>query len=306
LQLDVPMQYGAHLPLIAFDGERRTLAQLRAFAQQAAELDYRFLCANDHLLFGRPWLDGPIALAATVDAAAGMTIATTVCLPVIRGAPQAAKTLAALDNLADGRLVAGVGPGSSPRDYDAVGVPFAERWRRFDAAVRELRALLSADSALEPHPVSPQGPPLWIASWGSPAGLRRAAHLGDGWLASGYNTTPTRFRDARATLAGEVRRAGKDPDGFPNAIATMWLYVTESPRDAQRMLDDVLAPALGRPVEELRSLPLPIGSAEQCAERLEAYARAGAERIFVWPLADELRQLELLRERVTPLVDATV
>jgi alkanesulfonate monooxygenase SsuD/methylene tetrahydromethanopterin reductase-like flavin-dependent oxidoreductase (luciferase family) len=306
LQLDVPMQYGAHLPLIAFDGERRTLAQLRAFAQQAAELDYRFLCANDHLLFGRPWLDGPVALAATVDAAPGMTIATTVCLPVVRGAPQTAKTLAALDNLADGRLVAGVGPGSSARDYDAVGVPFADRWRRFDAAVGELRALLSADSALEPHPVSPQGPPLWIASWGSPAGLRRAAHLGDGWLASGYNTTPTRFRDARATLAGEVRRAGKDPDGFPNAIATMWLYVTESPRDAQRMLDDVLGPALGRPVEELRSLPLPIGSAEQCAERLDAYARAGAERIFVWPLADELRQLELLRERVTPLVDATV
>jgi alkanesulfonate monooxygenase SsuD/methylene tetrahydromethanopterin reductase-like flavin-dependent oxidoreductase (luciferase family) len=306
LQLDVPMQYGAHLPLIAFDGERRTLAQLRAFAQQAAELDYRFLCANDHLLFGRPWLDGPVALAATIDAAPGMTIATTVCLPVVRGAPQTAKTLAALDNLADGRLVAGVGPGSSARDYDAVGVPFAERWRRFDAAVRELRALLSADSALEPHPVGPQGPPLWIASWGSPAGLRRAAHLGDGWLASGYNTTPTRFRDARATLAGEVRRAGKDPDGFPNAIATMWLYVTESPRDAERMLEDVLAPALGRPVEELRSLPLPIGSAEQCAERLDAYARAGAERIFVWPLADELRQLELLRERVTPLVDATV
>jgi alkanesulfonate monooxygenase SsuD/methylene tetrahydromethanopterin reductase-like flavin-dependent oxidoreductase (luciferase family) len=300
------MHYGAHLPLIAFDGERRTLAQLRAFAQQAAELGYRFLCANDHLLFGRPWLDGPVALAATIDAAPGMTIATTVCLPVVRGAPQTAKTLAALDNLADGRLVAGVGPGSSPRDYDAVGVPFADRWRRFDAAVRELRALLSADSALEPHPVSAQGPPLWIASWGSPAGLRRAAHLGDGWLASGYNTTPTRFRDARATLSDELRRAGKDPDGFPNAIATMWLYVTESPRDAERMLEDVLAPALGRPVEELRSLPLPIGSAEQCAERLDAYARAGAERIFVWPLADELRQLELMRERVAPLVGAAV
>jgi alkanesulfonate monooxygenase SsuD/methylene tetrahydromethanopterin reductase-like flavin-dependent oxidoreductase (luciferase family) len=306
VHFDVPMQYGAHLPLIAFDGERRTLAHLRAFAQQAAELDYRFLCANDHVLFSRPWLDGPVALAATIDAAAGMTIATTVCLPVVRGAPQTAKTLAALDNLADGRLVAGVGPGSSARDYEAVGVPFAERWRRFDAAVRELRVLLSADSALEPHPVSPQGPPLWIASWGSPPGLRRAAHLGDGWLASGYNTTPTRFRDARAKLSDELRRAGKDPGGFPNAIATMWLYVTESPRDAERMLHDVLAPALGRPVEELRSLPLPIGSAEQCAEHLDAYARAGAERIFVWPLADELRQLELMRERVAPLVGAAV
>jgi alkanesulfonate monooxygenase SsuD/methylene tetrahydromethanopterin reductase-like flavin-dependent oxidoreductase (luciferase family) len=300
------MQYGAHLPLIAFDGERRTLAELRAFAQHAAALDYRFLCANDHLLFGRPWLDGPIALAATIDAAADMTIATTVCLPVVRGVPQTAKTLAALDNLADGRLVAGVGPGSSAGDYDAVGVPFAERWRRFDAAVADLRTLLSSDSALEPHPLSPSGPPIWIASWGSPAGLRRAARLGDGWLASGYNTTPARFREARARLANELRDAGKDPDGFPNAIATMWLYVTESPRDVERVLGDVLAPALGRPVQQLRELALPIGSAEQCAERLDAYAQAGAERIFVWPLADELRQLELLRERVAPRVGATV
>jgi alkanesulfonate monooxygenase SsuD/methylene tetrahydromethanopterin reductase-like flavin-dependent oxidoreductase (luciferase family) len=300
------MQYGAHLPLIAFDGERRTLAQLRAFAQQAAELDYRFLCANDHLLFSRPWLDGPVALAATIDAAAGMTIATTVCLPVIRGAPQTAKTLAALDNLSDGRLVAGLGPGSSARDYEAAGVPFAERWQRFDAAVADLRALLDEGSVLEPPPLTPGGPPLWIASWGSRAGLRRAARLGDGWLASGYNTTPARFREARATLADVVRGAGKDPDRFPNAIATMWLYVTESPREAERVLEDVLAPALGRPVEELRALALPIGSVEQCAERLDGYARAGAERIFVWPLADELRQLELMRERVAPLVGATV
>jgi alkanesulfonate monooxygenase SsuD/methylene tetrahydromethanopterin reductase-like flavin-dependent oxidoreductase (luciferase family) len=302
VQLDVPMQLGAHLPLIAFDGERPTLARLRAFAQEAARLDYAYLCANDHLLFGRPWLDGPVALAATIDAAADMTLATTVCLPVIRGAPQTAKALAALDVLAEGRLVAGVGPGSSARDYAAVGVPFAERWQRFDASVKELRALLSADSDLEPHPVSGNGPPLWIASWGSPAGLRRVARLGDGWLASGYNTTPERFADARVALAAHLRDAGRDPGAFPNAIATMWLYVTESRREEERILEQLLAPAIGRTVEELRALPLPIGPAEQCAERLDAYARAGAERVFVWPLADELRQLEHLRERVAPLI----
>ena len=179
-------------------------------------------------------------------------------------------------------------------------MPFPERWRRFDAAVDELRALLGPGSPLEPRPRTP--PPLWIASWGSPAGLRRVAHRGDGWLASGYNTTPTHFGDARAALADELRRSGKDPDRFPNAIATMWLYVTEDPRAAERLLDTVLAPALGRPVEQVRALDLPIGSAEQCAERLDAYARAGAQRIFVWPLTDELRQLQLLRERVAPLV----
>jgi alkanesulfonate monooxygenase SsuD/methylene tetrahydromethanopterin reductase-like flavin-dependent oxidoreductase (luciferase family) len=279
------MQYGAHLPLIGFDGVAWTLDDLSAYARRAAALEYRFLCANDHLFFGRPWLDGPTALAATLEASADMTIATTVALPVIRGPIQTAKALAALDRLSGGRLVAGVGPGSSPRDYAAVGVPFEERWKRFDEAVRAIRPVLDEE-------VEPGRPPIWIASWGSPAGLRRVARLGDGWLASGYNTTPDAFRQSVAAL----------PEGLPNAMATMWLYVTDKRGDADRVLADVLAPMLNRPVEALRDLALPIGSPEQCAERIGAYAEAGAERVFVWPLADGVRQLEAFREKVVPLV----
>jgi alkanesulfonate monooxygenase SsuD/methylene tetrahydromethanopterin reductase-like flavin-dependent oxidoreductase (luciferase family) len=279
------MQYGAHLPLIGFDGVAWTLADLSAYARRAAALEYRFLCANDHLFFGRPWLDGPTALAATLEASADMTIATTVALPVIRGPIQTAKALAALDRLSGGRLVAGVGPGSSPRDYAAVGVPFEARWKRFDEAVRAMRPVLDEE-------VEPGRPPIWIASWGSPAGLRRVARLGDGWLASGYNTTPDAFGQGVAAL----------PDGLPNAIATMWLYVTDKRADADRVLADVLAPMLNRPVEALRDLALPIGSPEQCAQRISAYAEAGAERVFVWPLADSVRQLEAFRDKVVPLV----
>jgi hypothetical protein len=68
------------------------------------------------------------------------------------------------------------------------------------------------------------------------------------------------------------------------------------------MLGEVLAPMLRRPAEELRSAPLLIGPAEVSAERLTAFVDAAARRIFVWPLGDEARQLELFRERVTSLV----
>lgn len=312
------MEYGAHLPLIEFEGAGRTLADLRAYARGAAALGYRYLCANDHLLFGRPWLDGPTALAATIEASADMTLATTVCLPVVRGPVQTAKMLAAIDILSGGRLVAGVGPGSSPLDYAAIGVPFEERWRRFDEAIRTLRSLLGENAesftgnfysteglSLEPPPSSPSGPPIWIASWGSPAGLRRVARLGDGWLASGYNTTPSGFGESLARLYEELAAPRESRGAFPNGIVTMWLYVSEARRDAERMLGEVLAPMLNRPVEVLRDLALPIGSAEQCAERISAYQDAGAERIFVWPLADELHQLERFREDVLPLVPAT-
>jgi alkanesulfonate monooxygenase SsuD/methylene tetrahydromethanopterin reductase-like flavin-dependent oxidoreductase (luciferase family) len=302
---DRGVEYGAHLPLIEL-GVPRSLATLRGYAAAAASLGYRYLCANDHLLFSRPWLDGPTALAAVIEASGSMTLATTASLPVLRGPVQLAKTLAAIDILSGGRLVAGVGPGSSAADYDAVGLPFDERWRRFDEAVRALRDLLHADTTrgavLEPRPVQRPGPPIWLASWGSPAGLRRVARLGDGWLASAYNTTPGSFREGLDRLGEELRRAGRAPEAFPSAIATTWLHVTDDRGQAERVLGEVLAPVLHRPVEELRAAPLLIGPAEVCAERLAAFAAAGARRIFVWPLGDEVAQLELFRERVTCLL----
>jgi len=309
------MEYGTHLPLIELDRARRSLDDLRAYARHAASLGFRYLCANDHLLFARPWLDGPTALAATIEASAPMKLATTVALPVIRGPVQTAKMLAAIDILSGGRLIAGIGAGSSSRDYDAAGIPFEERWPRFDEAIGALRSLLdpgagsftgrfysTAGIELEPTSLQPAGPPIWIASWGSPAGLRRAARLGDGWLASGYNTTPEKFSSDLARLRAHAHDGGPRSALPANGIATMWLYVTETRRDAERMLGDVLAPMLGRPVEVLRRLALPIGSAEQCAERIAAFRDAGAERIFVWPLADELRQIERFREDVVPLI----
>jgi alkanesulfonate monooxygenase SsuD/methylene tetrahydromethanopterin reductase-like flavin-dependent oxidoreductase (luciferase family) len=311
---DHEVEYGVHLPLIDL-GTPPSMPALTACVRTAAGLGYRHICANDHLLFGRPWLDGPTALAALIGASQGMTLVTTAALPVLRGPVQLAKTLAAIDILSGGRLVAGVGPGSSAGDYAAVGIAFQERWRRFDEALQVLRVLLHGDSAgfegefystrdvmLEPRPVQRPGPPIWVASWGSPAGLRRVARLGDGWLASAYNTTPDRFRECLDQLAEALRRVGKAPESFPSAIATTWLHITEDAGVAERTLSELLAPMLHRPAEALRSAPLLIGPAEVCAERLAAFVDAGARRIFVWPLIDEVRQLELFRERVTTLV----
>jgi alkanesulfonate monooxygenase SsuD/methylene tetrahydromethanopterin reductase-like flavin-dependent oxidoreductase (luciferase family) len=309
------LEFGVHLPLISFAGEHRSLDDLLAFTDGARDLGYTHLCANDHLVFSRPWLDGPTALAAVLGRTGDMTLATTVAVPVLRGPAATAKILAAIDVLSNGRLVVGLGPGSSARDYELVGVPFEERWQRLDEAVRTLRAYWRADDdafegafystagfTLAPPPAQRPGPPIWIGSWGSEAGLKRVATLADGWLASGYNTTPELFAQAWAAVQAQVAAGGRDAGRFPNGIATMWCYVTEHRARADAMLADVLAPMLNRPAEQLRTT-LPIGSAEECAEKLVAYARAGAQRVFLWPLADERAQLEVFRERVAPLVD---
>jgi len=280
----------------------------------AESVGFQALSANDHLVFPRPWLDGPTALAAVLSRTGRMAIATTVALPVVRGPVALAKSLAAIDLLCGGRLVVGVGPGSSARDYTAVGVPFEERWKRLDEAVQTLRALWQGEGppfrgefystegvTLEPYPAQRPGPPIWIGSWGSEAGLKRVVRLGDGWLASAYNTTPEAFGAALRRLAEHLHAAGKDPSRFPNAIATMFFYITEESATSERIIREVLSPMLKRPEEELRERLL-VGPAEECAEKLVAYRVAGANRIFLWPVEDELRQLATFQERVAPLV----
>src|SRR5215217_5804076 len=130
---------------MALDGRPWSLDRLLEYARIAEGAGFRALSANDHLVYGRPWLDGPTALAAVLGCTGGMGLATTVALPVVRGPVALAKSMAAIDILSGGRLVVGVGPGSSARDYDAASVPFEERWKRLDEAVGALRALWCED-----------------------------------------------------------------------------------------------------------------------------------------------------------------
>lgn len=285
------MELGLHLPLMEFEDEGQSLDRLTRAVDAARECGFGAVSANDHFLFQTPWLDGPTALAAVVERSGSMELATTVALVSLRGPLALAKTLAALDVLSGGRVVAGVGPGSSERDYEATGIPFEERWQRFESAVIELRSLLRADSPLEPAPPRAGGIPIWLASWGSKAGMRRVARLADGWFASAYNTNPEAFAAARASL----------PDGFPNALVTMWTWITEDAADAERVLRGVMAPMLKRDPDVLRD-QLCIGSAERCAELLSRYAAAGCERVHLWPLGDEPRQIELAATAVLPSV----
>src|SRR5437773_2397736 len=105
-----------------FGDEGQSFARLTRAVDTARECGFAAVSANDHFVFQTPWLDGPTALAAVIDRSGAMELATTVSLVALRGPVPLAKTLAALDLLSDGRVIAGVGPGSSERDYEAVGI----------------------------------------------------------------------------------------------------------------------------------------------------------------------------------------
>jgi alkanesulfonate monooxygenase SsuD/methylene tetrahydromethanopterin reductase-like flavin-dependent oxidoreductase (luciferase family) len=175
-------------------------------------------------------------------------------------------------------------------------------WRSGDEAFQG-RYYSTEGVRLEPHPTGRDGPPIWVGSWGSDVGLRRTARLGDGWLASAYNTTPTDFGEAWERLRDLLPDHGKDPGLFPNALATMWFHITDSQAEADRVMRERLVPTINRPEDVLRSR-LPVGPAERFAEKLSEFARAGVQRVFIWPVVDEAHQLERFWAEVRPLVDA--
>ncbi|MBO0844237.1 MAG: LLM class flavin-dependent oxidoreductase [Nocardioides sp.] len=295
------MDLGAHLPLADLGEGAPSGRSLREYARTARDLGFSTVAANDHLVWRRPWLDGPTALAAVLNEVGPMTLATSIALPVVRHPVVVAKALTSLAALTDSRVIGGLGPGSSEADYDAVGVPFAERWARFDEALPRVRALVRGEPTTDgtfygaAGPLAPlrEPPPeVWFGSWGSDLRLAAMAAVADGWFASAYNITPSGYADARARLDGHLVAAGRDTASFPDAVATAWALVTSRPGERQRELRALLGPLLGRDPETLADLP--IGSPAYCSEVFARWAEAGVRLMLVWPLRDPLRQLELL------------
>ncbi|MCS6802259.1 MAG: LLM class flavin-dependent oxidoreductase [Chloroflexota bacterium] len=101
-----------------------------------------------------------------------------------------AEEIAWVDQLSEGRLWVGVGPGFSPYEFEAFGVPLEERNARLEEGVAILQGLLANEAfsfqgrfwhfpevRLKPRPYTTPHPPFMLASSGEES-LRRAARLG--------------------------------------------------------------------------------------------------------------------------------
>ena len=121
-------------------------------------------------------------------------LGTLVMDPLFQSPLVLAKRLATLDRLSGGRLVAGVGQGWMPEEFEAVGVPMARRGAGFEEHLAAMRACWQPDpvehlgrwyriprSRIGPKPVKGRVP-LLVGGTTRPA-VERAARLGDGFAA---------------------------------------------------------------------------------------------------------------------------
>jgi alkanesulfonate monooxygenase SsuD/methylene tetrahydromethanopterin reductase-like flavin-dependent oxidoreductase (luciferase family) len=336
--------FGVHLPVMGFDSNSSSSndnrkgvrekerpysrGQIISIARKAESLGYDSLSVNDHIIFRTSWLDSLCTLSAVATITDRIKLGTSIINIVVRNPVICAKSLSAIDILSSGRLfAAGVGPGSHKGDYDVCGIPFEQRWGRFNEALEILHMVWNNREkregennnmksptlpyidyngkyyqlekiSLEPKPFQKPHPPIFIGTWGSSeAGLKRVAKYGDGWMASAYNITPDKFKEKWNILLSYRKSLGREIEPFENSIMSMFGYIDNDKDKVHNMVKDILSPALGRPAEQLENLLL-FGSVEHCIQKIKALYEAGVKRVHFWPISDYEEQIEIFRKEI--------
>ena len=302
---------------MGFSDNGSTNDRIISLAQHAEALGYDSLSVNDHIVFHTSWLDALTTLSAVASSTTRILIGTSILNIVVRNPVVCAKALAAIDILSSGRLFAGVGPGSHRGDYDACGMDFSERWPRFSEALQIFVMLLSSnntsksidykgkyyalrDIILLPKPGQKPHPPIYVGSWGSEIGLKRLAKYSNGWMASAYNITPTKFKEKWNFLLAYRKSLGKDKEEelFDNSVMSMFGYIDDDKDRVHKVVREILAPALRRPAEDLEQMLL-FGSLDKCLRKIRNFVDAGVNRIHFWPVLDYEDQIRIFKNGIS-------
>ncbi|MBV9577377.1 MAG: LLM class F420-dependent oxidoreductase [Chloroflexi bacterium] len=229
------MQFGAVLSQSDLGPE---VSLIRDFAQATQDLGYDFLVAPDHVVGAEPsahpelprvfsidiTMREPLSMFAFLAAAAPRLgfLSSVVILPQ-RQATLVAKQAADVDQFCNGRLRLGVGIGWNPIEFEALGMRFENRARRFEEQIEVMRKLWTeravtfegryhtlVAAGLNPRPVQ-QPVPIWIGA-ASDAAVRRATRIAEGYLPlrpleGGWQATMDR-------VWGWLDEAGRTRDSF--------------------------------------------------------------------------------------------
>jgi alkanesulfonate monooxygenase SsuD/methylene tetrahydromethanopterin reductase-like flavin-dependent oxidoreductase (luciferase family) len=293
---------------------------LLALGEQAETLGFDAVWVGDGPL-ARARHDALMMLSALASRTKRVALGTSVLLGALRPALLLAQATATLDQIAEGRLILGLGAGfpfpETERQFEAVGVPYAGRVGRLTETIAALRALWRDAGApitvagrhvalehvaLEPAPYRSGGPPVWLAGAGE-AAERRVGELADGWLP--YPPSAEQYAAGWSRVTAAAAATGRTAPPLPGLYATV--SVDASAQVAQERLRRNIERYYNQPLELIQTIQATFaGTPEEVGDWLQAYVHAGARHI-VLRVADEqaerglraaARTLELVENRV--------
>jgi probable F420-dependent oxidoreductase len=192
--------------------------------------------------------DPLIYMAYIASVTKTIRLATGILIIPQRNPVVTAKQIATLDALSGGRVDLGIGVGWLEEEFNAIGVPFADRGKRTDECIEAMRALWSQDVAeyhgelvdfdpiyCRPQPVNGTVP--IIVGGHSKAAARRAGRFGDGFFPA--RGASTELFDMVRAYAHEF---GRDPDSI-ELIASVPENLEDIPELAKIGVSRILIPS---------------------------------------------------------------
>ena len=269
---------------------------------------------SDHIIdVGvNPELDTPSMLAAIAARTNRLKMGPSVLSLPLRHPVITAKTFATLDYLAPGRVICAVGLGSNPKEFGALGMTIEHRAGKLDEGMVLMRKLWSEshvtftgkyyqveDITIEPKPARGHID-LWVGGRTDFA-LKRVARLGDGWFAS--RVTPQQFQEGRQKIAEFAAHYGRG-DADIEAGAIVFCHVADNSQEAHAVADRFCQ---SMPDREHVQQFWPIGSPQECCDKIARYVEAGLTKFVLWPAcppADLITQVDRFAHEIVPQFSA--
>lgn len=286
-------------------------------ARRAEAFGFDYFCCGEHVFFYGPMTNTFVGLAAAAGATERIRLLSALTVLAVYPASLAAKLIASLDLVSRGRLELGIGVGGEhPPEFEAVGVPLAERGRRTDEALELLGELCTGrpvtfhgnfttvhDQVLDPLPLQRPHPPVWVGGRRGPA-MRRAARYGDVWLP--YLVDPERLAASLSEVRSRAAGYGRPPESVRGAVFC-WSTVDADPVYARRTVLTEVEQIYRQDLSGLVDRYLLHGTPSQLVRRIGEYADAGAQELVfapACPAGDLNRMVELFANEVLPAIRA--
>ena len=277
-------------------------------ARKVEELGLHSMWALDRVVYDN--LEPLTLLSAAAAATSRIRLGTSVLLAALRPPANLAKIVATLDFISNGRVTLGIGFGSRENDFTSIGVPFEHRGSRAEEQIALMKRLWTEEKVTHhgkyfnlenvtvgPRPVQKPHPPIWTGG-GAESALKRAGRIADGFIC-GSSSIPE-FPSIWEKISGYARAAGRDPGKIAKAGLT-FMAIDDDQKKAVAAGEAYVARYYGRVRLDVAKTYV-VGPPAACAEKIRAAFDKGVETLILGGAVPDFRQLDLLGEKVLPLL----
>jgi alkanesulfonate monooxygenase SsuD/methylene tetrahydromethanopterin reductase-like flavin-dependent oxidoreductase (luciferase family) len=264
------------------------------WARRAEAAGFSGLGTIDRLVYQNYESLVSLGAAAAVTERIGL-ITSIAILPYRQNAALVAKQAATLQGLSGGRLVLGVAVGGRPDDFEAGGVPFENRGRRFEEMLDDMKRIWAGEERGIAGGVGPDvsdHPPQLIIGGQIDAAFRRAARYADGYIAGGGQ--PEYVPPSIEKLEAAWREAGRD--GEPRKLALAYFSLDDDPESqARKTIGDYYA--FAGDYQDMVVAGVAKGE-DAVKERVRAFEAVGCDELIMFPASSNPEQVDRLAAAV--------